>query len=156
MTLSQIKALLPTLSKIVFIQDNGTKVPEHVHLTEIGVIQKHFIDCGGTIRKEEKISFQLWYAQDVDHRLSPEKLRSIITLSEQTLGITDGEIEVAYQGDTIGLYQLSFDGVNFILKPTYTACLAQDACSKPTQKKSLSLSSIGLSSKGCSPDSGCC
>jgi len=32
--------------------ENGTMVPEHFHVTEVGVVTKHFIDCGGTVRNE--------------------------------------------------------------------------------------------------------
>jgi hypothetical protein len=29
---------------------NGTTVPEHFHVTEVGLITKNFIDCGGKVR----------------------------------------------------------------------------------------------------------
>ena len=48
MTLEQIKEILPTLENVEFQLENGTFVPEHFHVTEVGVIQKNFIDCGGT------------------------------------------------------------------------------------------------------------
>ena len=48
-------------------------VPSHFHVTEVGKITKHFIDCGGTVRNEEVVNFQLWQADDYDHRLHPEK-----------------------------------------------------------------------------------
>ena len=44
---------------------------------------KKFIDCGGVIRDEKVINFQLWYSVDEDHRLEAEKLRKIIALSEE-------------------------------------------------------------------------
>ena len=73
---------------------NGELVLNHFHVTEVGIVSKHFIDCGGTVRKEEKINFQLWEANDYDHRLHPEKLLQIIELSEKTLALPDVEIEV--------------------------------------------------------------
>ncbi len=36
---------------------NGAYVPPHFHLTEVGTMVKKFIDCGGTVREEAKISF---------------------------------------------------------------------------------------------------
>src|SRR6218665_4139800 len=110
MKLSKIKEILPTLDNVAFQVENGTFVPEHFHVTEIGVITKHFIDCGGTIRNEKSVNFQLWNANDFDHRLKPTKLLNIIELSEKQLGIEDAEIEVEYQSDTIGKYALAFDG----------------------------------------------
>src|SRR5690606_30389373 len=132
MRLSAIKEILPTLSNVEFQLENGTYVPEHFHVTEVGVITKHFIDCGGTIRKEKVINFQLWNADDVEHRLKPTKLLHIIKLSEEQLGMEDAEIEVEYQAETIGKYDLGFNGKNFILKNKTTACLAEDACGIPS------------------------
>ncbi len=94
MKLSQIKAQLTQLDKIAFQLPNGDLVPNHFHVTEVGKITKHFIDCGGTERKEEVANFQLWNANDYDHRLHPKKLLNIIELSEKILKIGDLEIEV--------------------------------------------------------------
>ena len=71
MKLSEIKEILPTLDNVEFHLENGTFVPEHFHVTEVGVITKHFIDCGGTIRNEKIVNFQLWNANDYEHRLKP-------------------------------------------------------------------------------------
>ena len=124
MTLSAIKSELKKLTTITFQLPNGELVDPHFHVTEVGKATKHFIDCGGTIRYEEVVNFQLWEAQDYDHRLYPEKLLSIIELSEQKLGLTDLEIEVEYQmKETIGKFALAFDGTNFQLKSKLTDCL---------------------------------
>jgi hypothetical protein len=79
-------------------------------------VTKHFIDCGGTIRNEKVVNFQLWNADDFEHRLKPTKLLNIIKLSEEKLGIEDDEIEVEYQDTTIGKFDLEFNGKNFVLK----------------------------------------
>lgn len=116
MTLTEIKEILPTLSNVAFQLEDGTFVPEHFHVTEVGQITKHFIDCGGVIRREQVVNFQLWNADDYEHRLKPGKLLHIINLSEEKLGMVDGEIEVEYQSTTIGKYDLAFNGSNFVLK----------------------------------------
>lgn len=85
MKLSEIKHILKEKETIVFELPDGRLVPSHFHVTEIGVIEKKFIDCGGTLRYESKASFQLWESNDYDHRLHPEKLLSIIELSEKVL-----------------------------------------------------------------------
>lgn len=157
MKLSEIKAILPTLDNVAFQTPDGSFVPEHFHVTEVGSIQKHFIDCGGTIRKEQVVNFQLWNANDFEHRLKPEKLLNIIRLSEAKLGIEDNEIEVEYQSGTIGKYGLSFNGKNFVLVPKTTACLASDACGIPAEKKKVSLAELSNDrSAGCTPGGGCC
>ena len=96
MKLSEIKEILPTLDNVEFQLENGTFVPEHFHVTEVGQINKKFIDCGGVIRTEKVINFQLWNANDFEHRLKPTKLLNIIKLSEEKLGMQDAEIEVEY------------------------------------------------------------
>ncbi len=154
MRLSEIKELLPTLNNVEFQVENGAFVPEHFHVTEIGVILKNFIDCGGTIRNEKVVNFQLWNADDFEHRLKPTKLLNIIKLSEEKLGIEDSEIEVEYQSETIGKYDLDFNGSHFVLKNKQTACLANEACGIPTEKQKLNLSE--LNSGSCTPNSGCC
>lgn len=157
MKLSQVKALLPILNHVQFQLENGTFVPEHVHITEVGFITKDFIDCGGTIRKEKVVSLQLWNANDFDHRLKPEKLLKIIELSEKHLNIEDAEIEVEYQSDTIGKYALDFDGTNFILQGKMTACLASDKCGVPQEKQRIKLSELQtVQSSCCTPDGDCC
>ncbi len=157
MILSEIKQALSKVDEVRFILPNGEQVPAHFHVTEVGSIDKNFIDCGGTIRKESNINFQLWTAEDYDHRLSASKLKSIIELSEKQLGLTDGEVEVEYQSDTIGKYGLAFDGKSFILTTRHTDCLAKENCGIPEQKPKVRLSNIReKAASACAPGSGCC
>ncbi|MDQ0067570.1 DUF6428 family protein [Chryseobacterium lathyri] len=157
MKLSDIKNILPGLENVEFQLEDGRFVPEHFHVTEIGMVTKNFIDCGGTIRKEERVNFQLWNAEDYEHRLKPGKLLHIINLSEEKLGIGDFEIEVEYQDQTIGKYDLEFTGKNFVLRNKLTACLAADACGIPLEKQKISLSGLkATQDSGCTPGSGCC
>jgi len=156
MNLSEIKSALSEVKEVIFTLPNGDKVPPHFHVTEVGNIQKHFIDCGGTIRKESVINFQLFTATDYDHRLSAEKLRSIIQLSEEKLGLENLEIEVEYQGDTIGKYGLEFHNGVFMLTSTQTDCLAKDKCGIPQEKPRIRLSTLQAQESGCTPGSGCC
>jgi len=150
MNLNEVKNTLIELEEISFVLPNGELVPRHFHVTEVGLVTKHFIDCGGTLRSEEVINFQLWNANDYDHRIHPEKLLSIIELSEKTLGFKNLEIEVEYQGDTIGKYGLDFNGSEFLLTYKQTDCLAKDQCGTST------VSSIPKSVSICDPATGCC
>ena len=154
MKLSEVKQILPTLENVEFQLENGTFVPEHFHVTEVGMINKNFIDCGGVIRNEKVVNFQLWNADDLEHRLKPGKLLNIIKLSEEKLGIEDHEIEVEYQSETIGKYDLEFNGKTFVLRNKMTACLAQDACGIPSEKVKRNLSELKPVSK-CDPNSRC-
>ncbi len=155
MKLSEFKHHLSQLKALHFVLPSGESVPSHFHVTEIGAIEKHFIDCGGTIRSESKVNFQLWTAEDVDHRLQALKLRDIISLSEEKLGLEDHEIEVEYQGETIGKYGLEFKEGVFHLSSTQTDCLAKDQCGIPMEKPRLKLSELSKSTS-CATGSGCC
>lgn len=156
MKLSELKNILPQLQTLKFVLESGEQVPVHFHVTEVGKVHRNFIDCGGTVRNEYTVNFQLWNADDTDHRLEPAKLLNIIKLSEERLGLTDGDIEVEYQGATIGKYGLEINGDTFLLTPTQTACLAQDACGIPAVKPKMKLSEIQAAASCCTPNSGCC
>ena len=156
MRISEIKEQLTNLENVTFMLPNGSFVPEHFHVTEVGLVTKNFIDCGGKVRNETVVNFQLWNANDFEHRLKPKKLLDIIALSEKILGIADFEIEVEYQAETIGKYDLGFEGTTFILINKQTACLAQDQCGIPTEKEKVKLSEISSQTNSCVPGGGCC
>ncbi|MFT4838301.1 MAG: hypothetical protein ACJAWA_000734 [Nonlabens sp.] len=153
MKLSEFNNQLSQLDKISFTLPDGTLVPSHFHVTEVGKIVKHFIDCGGKERLETLVSFQLWKANDYDHRLHPEKLQQIIELSQSRLGLPDVEIEVEYQAGTIGKFGIDFNGDHFVLTNKLTDCLAKDSCGIPQEKPKVKLSEVQNS---CAPGSGCC
>ena len=155
MKLSEIKTILTTAERVNFKLGNGNTVPEHFHVTEVGIITKDFIDCGGTVRHEKIANFQLWDAADEEHRLKAGKLLQIISLSEKVLGMEDLEIEVEYQAETIGKYDLGFDGENFLLLAKKTACLAIDKCGVPAEKQKIKLVNLASGST-CTPGGGCC
>lgn len=157
MKLSEFKSKLKDLETISFELPNGKLVPSHFHVTEVGSVTKNFIDCGGTMRIEHRVNFQLWEANDYDHRLHPEKLLSIIEMSENKLGLHDEEIEVEYQGETIGKYGIQFEGDSFLLTSLTTDCLAKDKCQIPEEKVKVSLKSLNeIPNNSCAPGSGCC
>ena len=157
MKLSDFKKQLSLVNELNFVLPNGNKVPQHFHVTEVGQVTKHFIDCGGVVRNEKVVNLQLWEAGDYDHRLAPKKLNDIINLSERVLGVEDAEIEVEYQSDTIGKYHLDFNEGNFLLTATTTNCLASDKCGIPPEKLKISLNQLQNSGEGCcAPGGKCC
>jgi hypothetical protein len=156
MKLHQFKEILTDINSIRFQLPNGKLVPIHFHVTEVGVTKKNYIDCGGKIREEQVINFQLWEADDFDHRIAPQKLKSIVELAEKALHLPDTEIEVEYQSETIGKYGLEFNGITFLLTNKQTACLAEDSCGIPSQKQKVNLSELQTKNRCCDPKSGCC
>jgi hypothetical protein len=114
-------------------------------------VSKRFIDCGGTIRSEEVLSFQLWVASDTHHRLTPSRFLKILNQAAPLLPPGDPDIEVEYQLETIGRYGLEFSGHSFVLTPKYTNCLAGDRCGiEPVAEEA------GVETITCKPGSGCC
>ena len=106
---------------------------------------------------DQKISLQLWTADDTDHRLTVEKTKKIVALSQSIISSNDAEIEVEYQQDTIGKFGLQYSNKSFQLTATQTACLAWDACSVPKEKEKLNLANlVSNESSCCTPGGGCC
>ena len=156
MKISELKLKLANLSAINFKLPDNSYLPSHFHVTEVGLVTKHFVDCGGTERRETVANFQLWEAGDYEHRLAPQKFLHILEISKNILGSDELDIEVEYQQGTIGKFGLDFDGSDFLLTNKQTACLAQDACGIPGKKK-VSLAELPVNqSSCCTPNSGCC
>ena len=76
-------------------------------------------------------------------------------ISEEKLNIGDFEIEVEYQAETIGKYNVGFENEKFLLLNKFTDCLAKDNCGIPEEKLKVKLSDLQNQSC-CSPESGCC
>ncbi|TYZ07266.1 hypothetical protein FY528_15735 [Hymenobacter lutimineralis] len=152
MKISEIKQALAEVEAVNFRLPTGEYLPAHFHVTEVGLVSKHFIDCGGVERRETVANFQLWEAGDYDHRLAPQKFLHILDLSQRILGSEDLEIEVEYQQATIGKFGLTRDGNDFVLTQKQTACLAQHACGIPDAAFALPQLQVA----GCAPGGGCC
>ena len=157
MKLSEFKNSLEQVEIFTIQLPNGTMVPEHFHITEMGLLTKNFIDCGNTIREEKQITFQVWYAGDLEPRLAPSKVFKIIDASKNLIGAADLELEVEYQDAmTIGKFGLEFANGNFLLTPKETTCLAQDHCGIPPKKIKVKIGEWKEKTPCFTPDSGCC
>lgn len=147
MKLSEFKSYLDNDNPVRFRLPDGSFVPAHFHITEAGLVTKHFIDCGGTIRKEFAVTMQLWSANDYNHRLKSRKLAAILDKAEPLLTGKDLDIEIEYQSDTIGKYGVEFEGSHFRLTQKQTDCLAKETCGITPEKQAAAV---------CAPGSGCC
>ena len=157
MKLSEFKLALENVNEFQIQLPNGTFVPNHFHITEMGLLTKNFIDCGNTIREEKLITFQVWFAGDLEHRLTTDKVNQIIKASENLFQSQDLELEVEYQMEqTIGKFGLAFENGIFKLTAKETTCLAADHCGIPPEKMKVSLQDLQTETSCCSPKSGCC
>jgi hypothetical protein len=155
MKLSQFKSQLAQIENLEFVLQNGTKVPAHFHITEVGINTKRFTDCGNIFRIQKSATFQLWTSVDFQHRLDPKKVLNIINATEKMFDGEDLDIEIEYQQETIGKFGVAFQNNQFVLTNTKTDCLAKDNCGITEKVKSTVSELVGKSSC-CDPNSNCC
>lgn len=135
MKLSEFKSHLQRLpnNELRFALPDGGLIEAHAHITEVGRIDKTFVDCGGTVRRSTYCSLQAWVADDTDHRLQPGKLASIIEKAASILGEDDLDVEIEYQDGLISQFPVeAVSGVEgtlvFHLGIKNTDCLAKELC----------------------------
>jgi hypothetical protein len=116
---------------------SGEFVPSHFHITEIGISTKLFIDCGGDCHDTAAGVMQVWVANDVDHRLTTDKLVKIADFKPHTsYNLAELDLEVEYQLDpteSVSTYTVSHVWTNktefmIVLGIKSTNCLAPDKC----------------------------
>lgn len=154
MTLAEFKSLLNANREKAFrlrLPDESA-VPVSFHITEVALMRKKFIDCGGTFRESETCQLQAWVGPDADHRIASGKLADILGLAAKFLTDETVSLEIEYENATISQYPIagadvSDDAVTLQLTNKHTDCLAPELCVVP--------SNIPLSACGCGP-SGCC
>jgi hypothetical protein len=158
---------LASMSELRWSLPDGSLVPAHAHVTEVALMTRRFVDCGGTHRMERRIQLQLWVANDVDHRLDPSKLMRIIRETEAWMEWDNHEVEIEYQGKTIERYGVEIMEGVLALQPLQTNCLAQDRCGLPmleeTSNSTRTVEETVPQPKSqapvvgrCKPGSGCC
>jgi len=108
-------------------------IPTHYHITEVGRLQKDFIDCGGTVRSLTSCLLQIWVANDTEHRLETTKLATIMQIAKPLLKSDDLPVEVEYEEDVVSQYpvasaEITPAGILFYLGTKHTACLAPEKC----------------------------
>ena len=129
--LNQLLANNPDAPMCVMLP-SGEFVPDHFHITEVGRVEKQFIDCGGTRREAISCVLQVWFANDTDHRLNTSTLGKIMDKAAGLLS-DDLPIVIEYGTDTISQYPLGDvevtpKGLLLVLGAKPTACLAEDKC----------------------------
>jgi Family of unknown function (DUF6428) len=156
MKISAFKSQLQDLDSLQFRLPNGTMVPAHFHVTEVGMVTKHFIDCGKTIHEQKTASMQLWVANDTEHRLHPKALLGVFDKSGKILKGEDLDIEVEFQTETIGKYGLEFVDDAFQLTVKHTDCLAKTQCGIEEVLPKVALKQLSVVGQGCCTVEGVC
>lgn len=150
MKLHHFKALLQANRDKQFLLQlpNGQAVPQAFHITEVGAVNKTFIDCGGKVHSVQTCQLQAWIGPDVDHTIEAGKMADILQKSEAILPSDFLDVEIEYEDTTISQYpvaeaMVSDNAVTLVLTTKHTDCLAKDICLVPA-------------ADGCAPSSGCC
>lgn len=118
---------------IQILLPNAESVPAHFHITEVGHVQKRFVDCGGTLRSTTSCVLQVWVANDLQHRLDTTKLSKILDKGIELFDDQTIPVEIEYESGIISQYPVDrFEVVDqtivFGLCSKHTACLAPDKC----------------------------
>ena len=114
-----------------FVLPNGDYIPAHAHVTEVGLVVRSFIDCGGLTGKEEKILLQAHVGDDTDHRLGSERFAKILQLGNRVIPNADLDVDVEYDCCVVAQYPIAKatpDGehLNLILQLGRTQCRARE------------------------------
>lgn len=152
--------LLATLGQhpnhhLKYILPDGGMIPVHAHITEVGRVDKTFLDCGATVRKISTLSLQAWVADDVDHRFTAGKLGLIIDRAAAIIGADDLPVEIEYEDGLISQFPVesitsSNEALLFHLGTKHTDCLAKDICLPPAGEQK------GEEADSCCSGTGCC
>jgi hypothetical protein len=120
-------------SPIKFYLPNGNKIPAHFHLTDVGSVFRHFIDCGAQVRDESYVQIQVWLGKDTEHRLNGETILKILSHSDVVLNklsdLQSADVIIEYKDVLTSQYPIADieqtdHAVKIYLKPSETQCLA--------------------------------
>ena len=161
MNVTELKAALAQNldAEIQFQLPDGQRIAPHAHVTEVGRMEKRFVDCGGTQRIDARCQLQTWVAHDVDHRLTAGKLLGILNKARPILESDDLPVDVEHEVTWTSQFPLeSTELLNgkliLILGVRHTACLAQDKCGVP--QPTVTTIDFGKLPTFPPPKAGCC
>lgn len=137
MKLGELKVALSgsEAAHVRFRLPSGSWVAAHAHVTEVARVDKRFIDCGGTFRRESWCRLQTWVADDVEHRLTAGRLLGALEKAAPTLD-ADADalgVDVEHEDRVVSSYPLlkvvvEPGGLVLELGARHTDCLAKDRC----------------------------
>ena len=140
-----------------YVLPDGGMIPIHAHITEVGRVDKTFLDCGATVRKDSSPSLQAWVADDVDHRFTAGKLAAVIDRAAPILRADDLPVEIEYEDGLISQFPVvaiaeSGGVLLFRLGTKHTDCLAKELCLPPVKEENRKEED----GSSCCSGTGCC
>ena len=118
---------------VTVVWTDGEPIEAHFHVTEIGRVQRDFVDCGGTVRRVVTCLLQTWVGDDTDHRLTAGKLLKAFAHAEPLLRGEDLPVELEYEACNVvqlTLAEIRREAGRFVLQlgKKHTDCLARELC----------------------------
>lgn len=160
MILSELKSLLTGYADRYFRLSlpDGAAVPVSFHVTEVGRVQKTFLDCGGMLRERTTCQLQVWVGKDYDHRIETGKMAGILEKGRSLLPDDGVPVEIEYEDRMISQYtieghELTDDSVILRLAHKHTECLAPELCG--LQMPDFRLPAIGGGASCCGAGGSC-
>lgn len=157
MSLSALRAALAAAPELplTVIWPDGEPIEAHFHVTEVGRVQKDFVDCGGTVRRVVSCLLQTWVGDDTDHRITGGKLLKAIAAAAPILRDEDLLVELEYEAcNVVQLRVVAVErgagALTVRLAKKHTDCLAKELCVPSSSAAS------GAGAGACKPGSGCC
>ncbi len=149
LSISEVRGALAAAPElpITVLWTDGEPIEAHFHVTEVGRVQKDFVDCGGTVRRVVTCLLQTWVGDDTDHRITGGKLLKAFDHAAPILGGEDLPVELEYEACNVvqlRVVAITSEAGRLVIQlgGKHTDCLAKDLC----------LPSAGT----CQPGSGCC
>ena len=164
MTLFEFKTLLHQNRETLFqvVLPHGDAVPISFHITEVGRVEKTFLDCGGKLHTRSTCQLQVWVGPDEDHRIQAGKMADILERSGQVVPDDSLELELEYEREDgfvsqfpVADFEVSQGAVVLRLGVRHTQCLAPELCIVPSAKSQPIALNVLSNGCGCGP-SGCC
>lgn len=150
-TVAELKRALaaaPELPLTVLWPD-GDPIEACFHVTEVGRVQKDFVDCGGTVRRTVTCLLQIWVGEDTEHRITAGKLLKAFAHAGPVLGGGGDELPVELEYEACNVSQFAVVAVEreaerFVVRlgGKHTDCLAKELC--------------GATPAGAAEGKGCC
>ncbi len=153
-------AAYPELNLSLRLPD-GSCLPAHFHITEVGHVTKRFVDCGGVRRVQENCLLQTWVHDDVKHRLCAGKLAGVFERVGDVL--EDLSLPVEFEVELGTVAQFGLGGVSVVagnlelaLTAKHTDCLARGVCLPGGCDAEPDSDCEPAVAPACSPGGGCC
>ncbi len=141
MKLSELRSLLEANPQRQFrlLLPDASPVPVSFHITEIGRVEKRFLDCGGTPRETTTCQLQVWVGEDLDHRIETQKMAGILDQGKTLLPDGSVPVEIEYEDRVVSQYtieghEVTAEAVILRLAHKHTECLASELCGLPPRE----------------------